>query len=703
MENAVAHWTLACLIVGGVTGTVQAEPALESNSGRSPQNEASPAVAEVVVTAERLYLIGTATTASEGVVVNDELALLPAYRPGQLLETVPGLVVTLHSGEGKANQYLLRGYNLDHGTDLAVFVDGIPVNEPSHAHGQGYTDMNFLIPELATNIDYSKGPYYAREGDFAAVGAIHLNYLDTIPDEVTVTGGTWGFERVFAAGSTAVGSGNLLSALELQRYDGPWVTPGGQRKLNALLRYSAGDQQNGFTVTGSLYHGLWNNQTDIPERAIAEGLVSRFGQLDPYDRGTAQRGNLSGEYFATFGGGQLTANIFAFKNRLTLINDFTHYLFDPVNGDQELQREDRNTVGGAISYAHPAHLFGFDTELLGGYQGRYDFLDVSRIPSRHALPIPVIDDPLGFREFDHIHLGSNALYAQATTHWSDWFRTVVGLREDHQYGTDTGVNPGKAARGIFEPKGSLIFTPLPTTEFYVSAGRGFHSDDLRGVNLAANTHTPAAPLIASQTGEEIGVRQELFERKVALTFAVYNLDAQSEIVYNPDIGMDFAGPGSHRVGYEVNVTYQALRWLEFYASFSQDRARFTTPYSDGTGHVGNYLPNAPFATGSFTTYIKNLGPWSGSLELRYLGGFPLSSDDVIQGSGYHEWNGDVQYEIGHGWGAAVGIYNLLNTKANGMEYWYVDRLPGEPAAGVPDVHVHPLEPISVRITLSKRF
>src|ERR1700690_3669006 len=173
---------------------------------------------EITVTAARLDLIGTASTASEGVVVNDELALTPAYRPGQLLETVPGLVVTIHSGEGKANQYLLRGFNLDHGTDLATFVDEVPVNQVTHAHGNGYTDMNFLIPELATNIHFTKGTYYATEGDFASVGAIHVSYVDTIADQIDVSGGSWGFERVFSAGSTAVGSGNLLGAMELQHY-----------------------------------------------------------------------------------------------------------------------------------------------------------------------------------------------------------------------------------------------------------------------------------------------------------------------------------------------------------------------------------------------------------------------------------------------------------------------------------------------------
>jgi TonB dependent receptor/TonB-dependent Receptor Plug Domain len=682
---------------------------------------------EVTVTAQRLSLIGSATTASEGVVVNDELALTPAYRPGQLLETVPGLVVTVHSGEGKANQYLLRGFNLDHGTDLASFVDEVPVNEPSHAHGQGYTDLNFLIPELATNIHYTKGTYYAAEGDFASVGAVHIGYLDTIADQVSLTGGSWGFERLFSAGSAPVADGNLLGALELQHYDGPWVVPGDQRKINAVVRYSQGDQQDGYSLTASMYHGLWNNQTDQPERAIAQGLISRFGELDTSDQGAAQRVNLSSQYFASAGGGQLTAIVYAFSNHLSLINDFTHFLIDPVNGDQEQQQEDRSTAGGALSYAHEARILGVRHELLVGVQARYDFNGVSRIPTRNARPIVAADDPLNVDESDRLRLGSNAVYLQAISHWNSWFRSVLGLREDYQHGTDTGTNYGSASSALFQPKGSLIFTPVATTELYLSAGRGFHSDDLRGVNQARITSVPGAPLIASQTGEEIGLRQRLFERKVALTLAVFNLDAQSETEYDPDAGVDTAGPASRRYGYELNVTYQAFRWLEFYGTISQDHARFKSPFDDGTGHLGNYLPNAPFATGSLSAYLKNLGPWSAGLEYRYLGAFPLSSGPCVNaavihdfpgatscadaataagqvnGSGYGEWNGDVHYAFGGGWSAALGVYNLLNKNADAMQYWYVDRLPGEPAGGVADVHVHPLEPISLRLTVAKTF
>jgi outer membrane receptor protein involved in Fe transport len=328
---------------------------------------------------------------------------------------------------------------------------------------------------------------------------------------------------------------------------------------------------------------------------------------------------------------------------------------------------------------------------------------------------------------DQLHLGSNAIYVQDSTHWNEWFRSVLGLREDYQRGTDEGTNHGTASRGLIEPKVNLIFGVSSTTELYVSAGRGFHSDDLRGVNQARNSGVPGAPLIAEQTGEEIGVRQTFDDRQISLTLALFNLDAQSETTYNPDIGQDSAGPASRRVGYELNITYQPLRWLEVYGSLSQDRARFKTPYDDGTGHLGEYLPNAPFATGSFNLYVKDLGPWSGGLEYRYLGAFPLSSGpcvnsavvndfpslkscDVaptakgqVDGHGYGEWNLDLKRVFADGWMAMLGIYNLFNKKADAMEYWYVDRLQGEPAVGAADVHAHPLEPISLRMTLLRTF
>ncbi|HEY2634301.1 MAG TPA: TonB-dependent receptor [Steroidobacteraceae bacterium] len=674
-------------------GEARAEPAAPPDGGP---------LQDIVVTAERLKLIGIASTASEGVVVDAELALAPAYRPGQLLETVPGLDVTSHSGEGKANQYLMRGYNLDHGTDLAIYVDEMPVNEPTHAHGQGYSDVNFLIPELATNIRYSKGTYYAGEGDFASVGAVHLNYLNALDDQIALTAGTLGFQRLFAAGSPSLGDGRLLAALELQHYDGPWDHPDDQRKINAVLRYSGGDEHDGYSLTGMFYHGLWNSTTDQPARALSEGLIGRFGSVDPSDGGRAERASVSARWFAAIGGGQLAANGYVINNQLTLWNDFTHFLTDPVNGDQEAQRENRITVGGGAGFTRTDELAGWRNDWLTGVSTRFDFNDVSRVPTRSRVTLPASADPLDFFEKDRVHLSDVAAYAQLTTHWLPWLRTVVGLREDRIQGSGSGTNPGEASASLFQPKASLIVTPLATTEFYLSAGRGFHSDDLRGVNQAALTGVAGAPLIARQDGAEIGVRQQV-GRRLAITLALFSLDAQSETTYDPDAGQDSAGPASRRRGFELNVTYQAATWLELYASYSADHARFKTPFDDGTGHVGEYLPNAPFATGSFAAYVKGPDAWSGGLQYRYLGAYPLSADGAVRGSGYGEWDGDIRYAFESGWNLALGVYNIMNTKANAAEFWYIDRLPGEPAAGVADIHLHPLEPASVRLTVSKKL
>ncbi|MGH8221072.1 MAG: TonB-dependent receptor [Steroidobacteraceae bacterium] len=707
-RRTYAALSRACvgLILACSTGTVWGQRSDSANT-ESPKTQSPSPPEQVTVTAQRLNLIGTAMTASEGVVVNDELALTPAYRPGALLETVPGLTVTAHSGEGKADQYMLRGYNLDHGTDLATYVDGMPINEPTHAHGQGYTDLNFMIPELATNVTYTKGTYYAQEGDFASVGSVHVSYRDTIEDQALATVGTLGFQRVFAAGSTPIAGGNLLGALELQHYDGPWVHPDDQRKANAALRYSAGDATNGLSLTAMFYHDLWSATTDQPVRAISEGLIDRFGSLDPSDGGYAQRTSLSAQYHVAVAGGEFSASGYVISNRLTLWNDFTHFAVDPVNGDQEEQHEDRETLGADADYAREVSIAGVSHDVLIGFHTRVDYNDVLRLPTQDRVlltpeELAAVDYPASFSEQDHVSLSSVAGYLQDTTRWLPWLRTVFGLREDYMYGSDSGTNYGDAHSALFQPKASLIVTPLATTELYASWGRGFHSDDLRGVNQARIAGIPGAPLIARQTGEEVGARENALPN-LSFTLAFYKLDAQSETTYDPDAGQDTAGPASTRYGWELNVTYQASRWLELYGTYSHNHARFDTPFDDGTGHIGTYLPNAPFAAGSFDMYLKGLGAWSGGLEYRYVGAFPLSSDNVVQGHGYGEWDGEIHYALASGWGCGVGLFNILDKKADAAEFWYIDRLPGEPADGVPDVHIHPLEPLSVRFTVAKTF
>lgn len=443
-----------------------------------------------------------------------------------------------------------------------------------------------------------------------------------------------------------------------------------------------------------MYYGsLWNATTDQPERAITTGLISRFGSLDPSDGGIADRISLSGQYHTDTDFGHLDANAYTINNRLTLWNDFTHYLVDPLNGDQEAQNEVRITVGAGVSDTFSNTLFGVQNEYVIGLQARYDNNHVSRDATKNRVYLSTTED-------DYVNLGDAAVYAQDTTHWTPWFRSLLGLREDYMAANDDGSNAGTPSASIVEPKASLIFGPWIATEFYMSAGQGFHSDDVRGVNQAVQSGIAGAPLIAHQFGEEVGVRSTILPNLTA-TLTTFQLNSQSETTYDPDVGQDTAGPGSNRNGIEFNTTYQVTQWLEVYTSFAASHARYTTPYDDGTGHKGEFIPNAPNMIGSLELYFRNIGPWTGSLEYRYLGEYPLTPDNTKKAPGYGEWNGQASYTLQSGWQFSLGLYNILNVRANAAEFWYIDRLPGEPAAGVADIHIHPLEPISTRLTLSQ--
>jgi outer membrane receptor protein involved in Fe transport len=732
------RWLCAALSASWLTGAAAPAPDATDAAATTTPN---PPLQEVSVTAKRLELLGEAVSASEGVVTDEELQLTPSYRPGQLLETVPGLIATLHSGEGKATQYLLRGYNLDHGTDLATFVDGMPINQPTHAHGQGYTDLNFVIPELADRMSYTKGPYYADVGDFGSVGAVRMDYRDTIADQVAVTAGSFDFQRVLAAGSTAAAGGNLLGAAEAQHYDGPFDTPDDARKENAALRYSAGDAHDGYSMTGMFYHQLWTNTTDIPLRAIDEGVApNRFGTLNPTDGGVMQRASFSTQLQKPMGVGQFTAGAYFIDSRLELYNDYTHYLVNPVQGDQEDQFENRHVVGAAADYILPLTLGSTANTFAVGALTRYDWLTVGRLPSANRVPLPPQEAPPTFSDSDSVYLFSGAAYLQAITLWNASFRSVLGVRADYQHGTDIDyfaalhetagyTNGGTASQSLLQPKGSLIYTANPMLEFYLSAGEGFHSADLRGVNQdkSVDLGLPNTPLLANQWGEEVGVRAQP-RRDFTFTFAIYNLWQQSETILDPDVGQDAAGPPSKRYGFELNFTYQVRRWLELYGSLSGNHTRFTRPFDDGTGHLGTYITDAPVATGSLALYLRQLGRWSGGLEYRYLGNYPLSSGPCVNSAAVHDfpsvatscanaptvpWQVNAQgfgeldlavhYAVTSAWSASLGLYNLFNTHAAAAQFWYVDRLQSEITAypdGRADVHQHPLEPFMARFTIS---
>ncbi|MGC1302728.1 MAG: TonB-dependent receptor [Caulobacteraceae bacterium] len=707
-----------------------ARPAAPSNPpGPAPLDATGIRMSQVVVTASRLNLLGLATTASQGSITQEELDLRPVYRVGQLLETTPGLVVTVHSGEGKANQYLLRGFNLDHGTDIANFVDDMPVNRPTNTHGQGYSDLNFLMPQLAGGLDYTKGPYYASVGDFGAVASTHVRLLDEIPNQVSVSAGTLGDQDIFLGGTHVFDAQDrLLAAVDYGHLDGPWTHPDNFHRLNAALRFTHGSDRDGYGLTALYYHSEGALTTDQPLRAVQEGLIDRFGTLDPSDGSRSERLSLSGHYATQGDGWSFATNAYYIHSRMTLWNDFTHFLDDPINGDQEQQDETRTTWGGAASFRSHLQFGSIQTDTTLGLQGRYDDAYVDRRHTRQrtaldyceqeqppapdgsfvpAVPIPAVNFAC---QADRVHLGDIGPYAENTTRWTSWLRTIVGVREEDYAADDHSFISGFQGSGsqtLFQPKGGLVLGPWWKTEVYASAGRGFHSDDVRGVfgTVPLEGFPGAAgktPLLAAATGEELGVRSNIIPR-MNLELAVFQEDFKSELAYDQDVGQDTASAPSRRQGVEISGQYRPLRWIELNADLAFSKARYRGDIA-AFGLDGPFIANAPDFIGSFGAIVDNLGPWFGGLQWRRLGPYPISDgNEFPKDKGYSEFNADAGYKVNRHLTLQLSIYNLLNTHADAAAYDYTSRLPGEPAEGVSGFQVHPLEPISARFSATATF
>ena len=335
------------------------------------------------MTASRVDLLGKAVTASQGAVTKAEVDLRPIYRIGQLYETVPGLVVTVHSGESKANQYELRGFDVDHGTDFASFVDGMPVNQGTNMHGQGYSDQTFLMPQIVAGLDYTKGPYFAANGDFSAVGSARVRLLDVLPNQVSASAGTLGDYDAFAGGTYVIDDQNRVwAAGAYDHLDGPWRPASNYNKENAAVRFSHGDEASGFSLTGLYNHSAGRGETDQPLRAIQGGLIDRFGVLDPSDGGHTERYSLSGRFWTQGEHWRFASSLYAIHSVESLTSNFTHFLDDPVNGDQETQDEFRTAVGGDAAVTLNFDVGAIHTDTVFGVQDRDDSVLVDR---RHTL------------------------------------------------------------------------------------------------------------------------------------------------------------------------------------------------------------------------------------------------------------------------------------------------------------------------------
>jgi outer membrane receptor protein involved in Fe transport len=681
-------------VAGVVGGSLVCSALLQNALNAAEADLAAPEV-EVVGTYETG--VGTSDSASEGRVTARRIETRPALRPGEVLEYVPGVIITQHSGDGKANQYFLRGFNLDHGTDFAIDVAGMPVNMPTHAHGQGYADLNFLIPELVSGIDYRKGPYYAEVADFSAAGAASIHYANSLPHTIgSVTIGEHDYKRALLAGSPNVGGGTLLYGIELIGQDGPWDNPENFKKFNAALHYSRGDRADGFSVTGMAYKADWDSTDQIPQRAVDSGLIGRFGAIDPSDGGETSRYSLSYEQHHDFGGGRVAVDAYAIHSKLNLWSNFTFFT-DQANGDQFEQAEDRTVLGVHPRVEFYNKLAGMDSIFKIGMQARRD--DIEPVGLYHT----VARQRIGTTREDKVVETSVGIYAEETLHVAEKFRTILGLRGD-QYNFDVNSNipqnSGKVDDSIVSPKLSLIFGPWAKTEYFLNYGYGFHSNDARGTTITVNPGTlgPAEkvdPLVRSK-GAEVGMRSEIIPN-LETSLSLWQLKLDSELLFVGDAGTTEPSRPSKRTGIEWTNHYKPYSWLLVDFDLSVSRARFTDE-----DPAGNHIPGSIEKVASFGVTVDSFGPWYGMLQHRYFGPRPLIEDDSVRSKATQITNVRVGYKIDPKWRVHMDVFNLFDRKDSDIEYFYASQLRGE-AAPVDDIHFHPVEPRTFRVTLTGYF
>ncbi len=698
-------------------------------------------------------LTGVAQSATQGTVGQTELEDRPILRSGEVLETVPGVIITQHAGGGKANQYFLRGFNLDHGTDFAVFLDDMPLNLPSHAHGEGYADMNIVIPELVQRVNYEKGPYYADVGDYGSAGSAHLEFYKALPENFfQVEGGMYGYERAVFGVSEKVGSGNLLFGGEFYHDDGPWTHSDNYSKLNGLLTYSQGDEASGFSITAHAYHGNWYSSDQIPITAVP--LVGFFGALNPTDGGNSQRHSVQAEWHRQNDHSRTQIMAYGFYYYLNLFSDFTYYLDDPAKGDQFEQQDSRFVLGIDVRHTLFNNWFGRKVENTFGLQVRNDWVhnglyrtenrvrtDKNDINACNDEPInacstdpnlmAVLPADTDVNRFTETMFG---LYVENKIQWAEKFRTVLAFRGDEVRDAVTSLTPsytatelpgapvvnfaaansGTVTQFMPEPKASLIFGPWRKTEFYVQGGFGFHSNDARGATQREEpispdnpfpTATSRIPALIQTKGSEVGVRTTAAPH-LQSTFSLWYLHSASELLQDGDTGgtVPSLSP-SNRYGIEWANYYTPLEHWAFDFDFADSRAFFTEIDADDAAPGspgGKRVPEAVGLVASAGATMHDYKRFSASLRVRAFGPRDLTSDGIYRSNPTVLLNAEVRYRLTKKWSFVVEALNLLNRKDHDIDYAYTSRITPTADAAFTDVF-HPVEPLQVRFGIRRSF
>ena len=669
----------------------------QSRSGAgAPDSNRTRSVDTVRVTGRIADLIGSARTASEGHVGTRELAARPLSREGELLETVPGLVVTQHSGEGKANQYFVRGFNLDHGTDFRTLVDGVPINQPTHGHGQGYTDLNFVIPEFVRALDYKLGVYHAEVGDFGSAGSAELFLAKRFDRPLSLTEvGSNGLARIVLGESRRVFGGDLLLGGEIKRYDGPWLLAETLRKFSGLARYSRDAGASQFSVLALAYGNRWNSNDQIPLRSVESHAVARFGQIDSTDGGNTRRFSLSATLRHVGASSVQNITLYGVYSQLNLFSNFTYFLNDPVHGDQFEQPDRRTVLGGSATNLQEFEAFGTTHRVKYGVQFRADLI------AEVGLYRTERQQRLASVRSDRVREMGSGLFAEAESHWSPWLRTVLGIRADaydFDVRGDRAENSGHSAAALASPKASIIVTPGAGIELYASGGLGFHSNDARGTTITVDPSSGepvqrVTPLVRSR-GAEIGLRVSPL-RGLRTTVTAWALDLESELLFSGDAGATDASARSSRRGITVANFYRPVPQLSIDADVSFAHAQLHSTDAAASSIPGA-LESVVAAGVSWTPVRDGL---SAALRVRHLGSYALIEDNSARASATALVNAELGYRLQSGISLSVSLLNALGSTASDIQYFYASRLKGEPVDGVNDVHFHPVEPRQVRAGL----
>ncbi len=619
------------------------------------------------------------TAASARTVRERDLKLRPILRPADLFRVTPGLMLVQHAGGGKASQYLLRGFDADHGTDIALSFDGVPLNMVSHGHGQGYADANFIIPELVDRIELSKGPYFVEHGDFANAGTVDLSTRKTAENQVSLGGGSFDTVRAVAIAAPTVGGAlHPLLAAEVVHTDGPFVHPENFNKLNlyAKLTYDIGDHSD-IALGATSYSGSWNASGQIPTRAVRAGLVDFFGALDDSEGGASSRQNLYLKYrLRPSEQSEFLALAYLTLYDFTLFSNFTFFSRDPINGDQIEQRDDRTVVGSKVSYRWLREWRGVLFDSLVGGEARADSIANGLFYTHRRERLARVVDA-------EIHESSVAAYAKEEVRPLRWLRLVAGVRadqfdfqvNDRLKDLSTQGNATSGAKGALRisPKATLVLSPHKSTDVFFNFGYGFHSNDARGVVRSVDPVTP----LTRTVGYEAGTRVRLLGDRLEAALALWGLDIDSETVWVGDEGTTEAAGATRRVGIDTEARFEIRPWLFADADVTLANARFRE--NAGNGRAVALAPRMTFSGGLSALHPSG---WRGALRALYIAERPATPDEFLKAEATSLLDAFAAYR----WRSlelALNIENVLDRHYKSAQFATVTRLANEAPTNAP--------------------